>query len=159
VRLLQLKAECARRQVFSPSENSIAFERSTLALSSFVRITCEICARFNAVATMDNIDSVPLGAVISTAEAAFAAVELSSWLTNGYRADYESLKMTLVYSSQCWKLSGKIFIILLRYYYVRSNINMLIKRNIFDVLRGVRCPWLALIYPPADVFLKTSSHL
>ncbi|KAK9241992.1 C6 transcription factor [Lipomyces tetrasporus] len=107
VRLLQLKAECARRQLFSPSENRVAFESSTLALSSFIGITCEICTRFNAVATMDNIGLVPLGAVISTAEAAIAAVELSSWLTNGYRADCEPLKITLVYSSQCWKLSAE----------------------------------------------------
>ncbi|KAK9320204.1 hypothetical protein V1517DRAFT_356130 [Lipomyces orientalis] len=153
VRLLQLKAECARRQLFPPSENRVAFESSTLALSSFIGITCEICTRFNAVATMDNIGLVPLGAVISTAEAAIAAVELSSWLTNGYRADCEPLKITLVYSSQCWKLSGKKFIMLLRYC-VRSNIDMVIKRNIFNVLGGVRCLWLTLIHPPVDFLLK-----
>ncbi|KAK9236030.1 C6 transcription factor [Lipomyces kononenkoae] len=105
--LLQVKAECARRQPSSPSEDNIALERSTLALSSFVDISCEICTRFNAIATMDNIGIVPLGAVIATAEAAFAAVELNSWFTNGYRADYEPLKMTLVYSSQYWKLSAE----------------------------------------------------
>ncbi|KAK9370572.1 C6 transcription factor [Lipomyces kononenkoae] len=105
--LLQLKAECARRQLFLPSENDFVLERSTLALSSFVGITSEICTRFNAVAAMDNVGLVPLGAVISTAAAALAAVELRTWLKNGASVDYEPLKMTLVYSSQCWKLSAE----------------------------------------------------
>ncbi|KAJ8098562.1 fungal-specific transcription factor domain-containing protein [Lipomyces tetrasporus] len=105
LRLLQVRAECARRQIFSPSRNNNSLERSTIALKSFVGITCEICTRFNAIATMDNIVLVPLGAVISTAEAALAAVELNKSLMNGYCDDYEPLKMNLTYSSRRWKLS------------------------------------------------------
>ncbi|KAK9242351.1 hypothetical protein V1506DRAFT_90081 [Lipomyces tetrasporus] len=105
LRLLQVRAECARRQIFSPSRNNNSLERSTIALKSFVGITCEICTRFNAIATMDNIVLVPLGAVISTAEAALAAVELNKSLMNGYCDDYEPLKMNLTHSSKRWKLS------------------------------------------------------
>ncbi|KAK9320413.1 fungal-specific transcription factor domain-containing protein [Lipomyces orientalis] len=96
LRLQQVRAECARRQIFSPSENNISLERSTVALKSFVGITCEICTRFNAAAT----GTVPLGAVIATAEAALAAVELNPSYDN-----YEPLKMCLMHSSKCWKLS------------------------------------------------------
>ncbi|KAK9364981.1 hypothetical protein V1509DRAFT_612987 [Lipomyces kononenkoae] len=105
--LLKVKARCARRQLLSPSEDNIALEHCKLALSSFVGITCQICTRFNAVATKDDIGLVPLAAVISTAESSCAAVELSSWMANGYRVDYEPLKVTLAYFSQYWKLSAE----------------------------------------------------
>lgn len=93
----------AEAQRLPPVDQERSVEKSALALSSSVNMICEICAKFNTVATSAEAELVPLSAVICTGTAALAAIQM-----NQPREHLDVLKQSLTPSCERWKLARNV---------------------------------------------------
>ncbi|KAF7184327.1 hypothetical protein CNMCM7691_005079 [Aspergillus felis] len=92
------------RRLHMPHE----MEKAALAFLPFMSISNEICTQFNGMATKDNIDLVPLLAVLTTGESILLSLQIHQLLPHGYHGDFASLNTCLSLSSWTWKLADRV---------------------------------------------------
>ncbi|KAH8692703.1 putative Zn(II)2Cys6 transcription factor [Talaromyces proteolyticus] len=98
--LLQQGRMAEEAPILGSVDQRRSVDKGLLAVSSTINMICEICAKFNEVATSTEAKLVPLPAVICTGMAALAALQV-----NQPQENTSALKRTLELSCEKWKLA------------------------------------------------------
>lgn len=92
----------AARGAISPTD----LDTSILAITAYIKMVRDICAKFDALEPRRKIPCVPLPAVMCIGEAVLAIRYLKQSYGLAYQFDEEPFQRVLTYATRTWNLAG-----------------------------------------------------